>query len=65
MSYMFYECSSLLSLPDISNWNTNYVTNMSFMFYRCSCLSSLPDISNWNTEKNIDMRAMLFMNVHH
>ena len=21
MSYMFYKCSSLLSLPDISNWN--------------------------------------------
>ena len=49
MSYMFYECSSLLSLPDISKWNTNKVTNMSHMFYRCSSLSSLPDISKWNT----------------
>ena len=33
MSYMFYECSSLISLQDISLWNIN-VTNMSSMFYR-------------------------------
>ena len=33
MSYMFKRCSSLLSLPDISKWNTNNVTNMSVMFY--------------------------------
>ena len=32
MSYMFYRCSSLSNLPDISKWNTNNVTNMSFMF---------------------------------
>ena len=36
MSEMFYECSSLLSLPDISKWNTKKVTNMSKMFYECS-----------------------------
>ena len=49
MSYMFYGCSSLLSLPDISRWNTNNVTDMSYMFYNCSSLSSLSDISKWNT----------------
>ena len=38
MSYMFYECSSLLSLPDISNWDTNSVTDMCYMFYECSSL---------------------------
>ena len=32
MSYMFYNCSSLLSLPDISEWDTKNVTNMSDMF---------------------------------
>jgi len=30
MSDIFYECSSLLSLPDISKWNTNNITNMNF-----------------------------------
>ena len=35
MSCMFKGCSSLTSLPDISKWNTYYVTNMSFMFCEC------------------------------
>ena len=41
MSFMFWECNLLSSLPDISKWNTNNVTNMSNMFYGCSSLSSL------------------------
>ena len=49
MSYMFYGCSLLSSLPDISKWNTNNVTNMNYMFCKCLSLSSLPDISKWNT----------------
>ena len=53
MSYMFYYCNSLTSLPDISNWNTNNVTNMMCMFYNCNSLTSLPDISNWNTNNVI------------
>ena len=32
LSYMFYECSSLLSLTNISKWNTTIITNMSNMF---------------------------------
>ena len=36
MSYIFYGCSSLSSLPDISKWNTNKVTYMSYMFDGCS-----------------------------
>ena len=45
MSYMFYGCKSLLSLPDISKWNTSSVDDMRRMFYGCKSLSSLPDIS--------------------
>ena len=33
MSYMFYECSKLSSLPDISKWNTSNVKDMSYIFY--------------------------------
>ena len=36
MSYMFYECQSLSSLPDISKWDTKNVTDMSFMFKDCN-----------------------------
>ena len=32
LSYMFAGCISLVSLPDISKWNTSNVNNMSFMF---------------------------------
>ena len=43
---MFDICSSLISLPDISKWNTSNVTNMSFMFNNCYSLISFSDISN-------------------
>ena len=48
MSRLFYKCSSLKSLPDISKWNTNNVNNMSLLFFECSSIKSLPDISKWN-----------------
>jgi surface protein len=32
ISEMFYDCESLISLPDIFNWNTSKVTNMKEMF---------------------------------
>ena len=55
---MFNRCRSLLSLPDISKWNTNNVTNMSWMFYECKSLSSLPDISKWNINNVTNMNHM-------
>jgi len=60
MSYMFYRCTSISSLPDISKWNTNNVTNMNYMFYRCLSLSSLPDISKWNTSNVTNMSYMFY-----
>ena len=47
----FYNCSKLISLPDISKWNINKVKNIDKMFFGCSSLKSMPDISRWNTEK--------------
>ncbi len=47
---MFYGCSSLLSLPNITFWNTSNVKDMSFMFYGCLKLDNFPDISNWNND---------------
>ena len=59
MSYMFKGCSSLLSIPDISKWNTSNVKNMSYMFYGCKSLSTLPDISKWNTS-NVNNMSYMF-----
>ena len=44
MSYLFYKCTTLSSLPDISNWNISNVNNMNYIFYNCTKLSSLPEI---------------------
>ena len=60
MSYMFYDCSSLSSLSDIDNLNTNNVTDMSYMFYFCTSLSSLPDISKWNTNNVTNFSYMFY-----
>ena len=55
ISYLFYNCNSLTSLPDITHFNTSNVKDMSYMFYGCNLLTSLPDISKWNT---INVRNM-------
>ena len=55
---MLFKCSSLKSLPDISKWNTNNVTDMSLLFGECSSLKSLPDISEWNTNNVTNMGGM-------
>ena len=38
ISYVFYNCSSLISLPDISKWNTHNVLNLNNLFHGCSSL---------------------------
>ena len=58
MGDMFEFCSSLISLSDISKWNTNNVNNMSGLFVGCSSLKYLPDISNWNTNNVKNMSGM-------
>ena len=58
MESMFEGCSSLISLPDISKWNTKYVYNMESMFEGCSSLISLPDISKWDTKYVYNMGYM-------
>ena len=52
MSYMFYGCSSLSSLPDISKCNTINVIDINNMFSGCFSLLSLPHISKWKTKKS-------------
>ena len=55
-NYLFSECSSLISI-DLSNFNTNNVTNMSSMFYRCSSLKNIV-LSNFKTQNVTDMCSM-------
>ena len=41
---LFNGCNNLSSLPDISKWDTNKVTDMSYIFNGCSNLSSLLNV---------------------
>ena len=50
----------LLSLTDISKWNTKNVTNMSDMFNGCSSLLSLPDISKLNIQNVTNMSYLFY-----
>ena len=56
MNHMFSDCSSLTSL-NLSNFNTNNVTNMWYMFHNCPSLTYL-NLSNFNS-KNV--KNMLFI----
>ena len=60
MDSIFYNCFSLISLPDISNWDTSNVTSMGSLFYNCNSLISLTDISNWNTSNVTSMECMFY-----
>ena len=53
----------IIFLPDISEWNTNNITNMKYIFFGCSSLSSLPDISKWNIN-NITYINNIFYGCH-
>ena len=57
---LFNGCLSLVSLPNISKWDTSNVTYMGYIFSRCCSLSYLDDISNWNTSKVRYMDGMFF-----
>jgi surface protein len=58
MSFMFYNCKSLISLPDISKWDISNVIYMKSMFYSCSSLKFISDISRWKTGKVENMCSM-------
>ena len=58
MDGLFFNCHSLLTLPDISKWNTLNVTDMSYMFYNCKAISSLPNISKWDIQNVTNMCGM-------
>ena len=55
---MFRGCESIISLPDISKWDTSNVEKMCNLFEDCKLLFSLPDISKWNISKVRDFNEL-------
>ena len=56
MSSMFSRCSGLRML-NVSNFNTNNVSDMSYMFFNCLRLQDL-NLDNFNTNNVMDMSNM-------
>ena len=56
ISGMFEGCSNLIT-ADLSNFDTEDVTDMSYMFMGCSSLTTL-DLTNFDTGNVLDMRFM-------
>ena len=59
-SEMFSDCSLLVNLEDISEWDTSNITNMSKMFENCKSLIPFPDISKWNLINVTRIQYMLY-----
>ena len=55
---MFLGCSSLKEL-DLSNFDTQYVTNMCNLFFQCSSLKEL-NLGNFNTNNVTNLDGMFF-----
>ena len=58
LSYMFSNCTSLISLPDINKLNTSNITDVSYMFNNCNMMKFLPDISEWDTSNIVSMEGL-------
>ena len=62
MACMFCGCKSLINL-NLSNFNTQNVTNMSNMFNNCNTLKTI-NLSNFDTQKVNNMSGMLLFVIH-
>ena len=57
ISFLFFKCK-VVTLPDISKWETSKVQKMNNIFDHCESLETLPDISIWDTSNVTDMSSM-------
>ena len=58
ISFMFSDCSSLISISKLLTWNTDNIISMKGMFAGCSSLVSLPDLSLIKTNKVRNFRGI-------
>ena len=56
---MFYNCSSLKFLGNLTYWDISNVNDMRCLFHGCSSLKCLPDLSNWKTN-NVEYMDEIF-----
>ena len=61
ISNLFSECTKLLSIPDLSNWNLSNVKNISYLFNECTNLINISCIEKWEMS-NLTKINNLFSN---
>ena len=57
---MFYNCSLVSFIPDISKWKIIEIKNISYIFYNCISLVCIPNITKWNFSKNINYKNLFY-----
>ena len=60
MDLLFFDCSSLIKLPNISKWNISKVSKLEFLFGKCLSLKFLPDISSWDTSNILSIKGLFY-----
>lgn len=56
---IFYNCSSLITVPSMNNWNVSTITSMYAAFYNAPLFNQ--NISSWNVS-SVTTMAMMFSN---
>ena len=51
LSYMFYNCESLINIKELSKLNTNEVNDFSYLFSGCKKLSNIESLQKWDVSK--------------
>ena len=59
MSGMFWDCHSIIKLPNLSNWNRSNLHNMCYMLAGCSNLTDTSSIKNWDISKVVDKKIYI------
>ena len=58
ISFMFSDCTSLVSISKLISWNTENIISMKGMFAGCTSLVSIPDLSSFKTNKVKNFRGI-------
>lgn len=57
LSYLFYGCESLTTIPNISMWDTSSITHFTYMFYKTLMND---DISGWDTSSLTELKLAFY-----
>ena len=58
---IFYNCTSLYTLPDISEWDVSELIITDFIFYNCYSLLEIPKLSKWIEINNNILKSIPFI----